>query len=161
MFLRTRFASIFASIAVALVALTALATAAEEGAGKQPRATVSNEPAPSGGGAEINQNDRGLIVPPSAPRPAQIEPMVAPVKRSAPQTPSRDAKKTTASFGKEKPDSSKSKPAGKSAADQKAAQPKTSSKSDDCSTGQKVKGERCVKLKLADQETAAKKAKKK
>lgn len=77
------------------------------------------------------QSQTGLIVPPSAPKAAQIEPMVAPVKRSAPITPVI---------------AGKSENSGKTAKPEKSAV-KTSEKSASCGAGKKrASGDKCVKV---------------
>lgn len=82
--------------------------------------------------------DPGVIVPPSVPRAAQIEPMVAPVKRSAPQMPASAVKiEKIEKSDKAGADKSKNASAGKSAT---------------CDLGKK-RGERCVTV-AADEEPA-------
>jgi hypothetical protein len=102
-----------------------------------------------------NSSEQGLIVPPSAPKAAQIEPMVAPVKRSAPKTPSI---MTTGSI----PEPSRQptvRPADSAKADNgksDKASEKTSGKSASCASNTKRAGRKdCVKV--ADEAATAKK----
>ncbi len=112
----------------------AVATALPLSAAEEQAATASSD----------QKADAGDIVPPSVPRAAQIEPMVAPVKRSAPQMP--------ASAGK----AAKAEASGKPGAEK----PKdaTADKTASCSAGKK-RGDRCVKV--AADDAPAKKSKKK
>jgi len=88
--------------------------------------------------------EAGELKPPSVPRAAQIEPMVAPVKRSAPQTPASASKLEKAG----KPDQASAEKSKDASTVKSAA----------CGSGKK-RGDRCVKVAADDQ--PAKKSKKK